>query len=218
MRIFLEAGTGVTADWWMFIAAEIAGWDLLEWIAFAASLLYTLLAARRHLWCWFFGLTGAAATLILCVQTRLYSESVLQVFYIVMAVYGWITWRRNAEGTQLERFVRMDLRAHLLFWGLGIAGTLLMGYFWSFFGAALPYMDAGIATFSMLCTWLMTRRYLENWLHWVWIDGLSVYLYGSRGLTLLALLFVLYTALSVYGYFSWRRQMKVAAVAASGQD
>lgn len=177
--------------------------SLLEGFAFITSLLYTWLAAKENIWCWLFGGLGAGATLILCLQGLLYSEVILQIYYIVMAVYGWLQWSKSDKDLK-KPVLRMSYVLHLKILILGGIGLFALGAFWKLWGAALPYLDATTTSFSILATWLIARKYLENWIYFIVIDAISIYLYSSRGLLLLSFLFVLYTFLAAYGYFQWK--------------
>ncbi len=176
----------------------------LEWFAFITSLLYTWLAAKENIWCWLFGGIGAAATLILCLQALLYSEVILQVYYIAMAIYGWVHWSKLGSSST-KPVLKMDKRLHLKILLLGVIGLFALGAFWKIWGAALPYLDASTTSFSILATWLIARKYLENWIYFIVIDAVSIFLYASREMYLLAFLFVIYTILATYGYFKWKR-------------
>ncbi len=177
--------------------------SLLEGFAFITSLLYTWLAAKENIWCWLFGGLGAGATLILCLQGLLYSEVILQIYYIVMAVYGWLRWSKSDKDLK-KPVLRMSYALHFKILILGGIGLFALGAFWKLWGAALPYLDATTTSFSILATWLIARKYLENWIYFIVIDAISIYLYSSRGLLLLSFLFVLYTFLAAYGYFQWK--------------
>jgi nicotinamide mononucleotide transporter len=69
--------------------------------------------------------------------------------------------------------------------------------------AAFPYFDSFTTVAAIVTTYMVARKVLENWLYWFVIDSISVYLYLARGLTLTALLFVLYLVLIVIGWRRW---------------
>jgi nicotinamide mononucleotide transporter len=183
----------------------------LEWFAFITSLLYTWLAAKENIWCWLFGGLGAAATMILCIKGLLYSDVILQIYYIAMAIYGWLQW--NKQGSTTKPVLRMNPSLHFKILLIGGMGLFALGAFWKIWGAALPFIDAGVTSFSILATWLIARKYLENWIYFIVIDTVSIFLFASREMYLLAFLFIIYTFLATYGYFQWRRiwqkQLKV---------
>jgi nicotinamide mononucleotide transporter len=80
---------------------------------------------------------------------------------------------------------------------------------------AVPYIDALVAWGSVFATWLVARKVLENWFYWIVLDFTAAGLYGSRGLYATALLFILYSAIAVQGYRSWKAGMAPGTVAAT---
>ena len=106
-------------------------------------------------------------------------------------------------------FMVMDSRQHLLAIGSvllvsALSGALLQRYS----SAALPYLDSFTTWGSILTTWMVARKILENWLYWLVIDSVSIYLYLDRAQCLTALLFVLYLVIVVFGYFQWLRHYR----------
>jgi nicotinamide mononucleotide transporter len=71
----------------------------------------------------------------------------------------------------------------------------------------MPLLDSFTTVFSFIATWLVAKRVLENWIYWICIDALTVYLYFSRELNLYALLSLAYTFMAVYGYIQWRKDL-----------
>ena len=74
----------------------------------------------------------------------------------------------------------------------------------------MPYLDAAIAWGSVLTTWMVARKVLENWLYWVVLDSAAAVLAAWQGLAATALLFLLYTALALRGYWQRRRDEQLA--------
>jgi nicotinamide mononucleotide transporter len=87
---------------------------------------------------------------------------------------------------------------------MGILLSLTAGYgLKKYSDAALPWLDSFTTVFSIIATALMVSLFPENWLYWIAIDAVSVYLYLKRGLKITALLFVFYTLLAINGYLTW---------------
>lgn len=191
----------------MLPSIEFLGFHFFEWIALVSSGLYTYLAAKGNIWCWIFGLIGAFFTLLLCIQVLLYSEAVLQVFYIIMSIYGWIVWSRmkpSQSSSPYMGMLRMSFIQHIFVIVIGLIVAVGLGLSWGLLGAEMPYIDGLTTSFSIIATFLIARKFLENWLYWIAIDLIGIYLYYSRGLYLLSVLFVVYTLLAIYGYYRWR--------------
>lgn len=195
--------------------AIVEAWQAMsywELAAVSSALVYVILAAREHIACWPAAVISSGIYIYILLDANLYLETGLQGFYLIMAFVGWYAWthvryqeksQADGIGTPIRSMTRQE---HGLALGLGIFFTLAAG---TIFGqttdAALPFLDAFTTGFALYTTYLVTQKKLENWLYWVVIDILSIYLYASRGLYLSALLFILYTIIALVGYFNWRK-------------
>lgn len=180
---------------------------LWEWIAFVASLGYTYLAGRKSIWCWFFAILGASIYVYLCFIQRLYIDSGLQLFYVGIGVWGWLSWRKNKD----ERFrvTQKSWRFHGINCGISLLATLTLAWFFErYTNQANPYSDAFVFCFSMVATYLAVEKVLENWIYFILIDLLAIPMFWSRGYQLTAFLYLFYTILAVMAYFSWRKILK----------
>lgn len=164
------------------------------------SLLYTYLISIGSIWCWLFAFLSGSLFLILCFQKRIYAELALQVFYIAMAIYGYLNW---GEGLS-EAPDPLNWHFHLGFiLGTGLL-VLASGLFLSkWTDSKLPYLDSFTTLFSILATILMVQLFASNWLYWIVIDAVSILLYYRRGLKLSAALFLIYTFMAINGYLQW---------------
>ncbi len=177
------------------------GWE--QWLAVLFNVLYVIFAARENIWCWFFGMIGVSLLFVIYLDVRLYSDALLQVFYFIMSVYGWYSWKHQSNTSSAIH--RISIKSHFNYLLLGTSAAILMGFFWKYFGAALPFIDAFTTSFSIIATFLVARKVLENWIYWMVIDAICVCVYWSRDIPLIALLFILYTVLAIYGWFIWRK-------------
>lgn len=187
------------------------------WEAFAAALglAYLLLAVRRNLWCWLCAFISTSIYLILFAHAKLYMQSALQVFYLAMAIYGYVEWRRGRSDTGEVLIRSWPLRTHLLACaGIAVA-TLVNGWLLArSTDAVAPYLDSFVTWGSAVTTWMVARRLIENWLYWVVIDGLAAYLYLTQNLLPTAVLFALYVGIVIRGYVQWRRQQQLQVAVA----
>lgn len=198
------------------VAALVRAMSPLEATAVAFGLLYLVLAIRQSIWCWAAALVSVLLSLVLFWQSRLYSETALQVFYAVMAVYGWLQWRRGGgeRGRADDLPVGVwPLRAHVVAIGATLIAAACIGWALSKTNAAFPYLDSFTSIGAVVTTYMVAKKLLENWLYWLVIDGLSLYVYLARELYLYAGLFVVYLVLVVLGYFRWRRDRLAQAAA-----
>lgn len=180
---------------------------LLEWITFVAALAYVYFAAQKKIVTWVFALISVGLTFYLDVIGKLYIESGLQVFYFAMAIYGWINWKK-AEKNDLP-ITRWSIQLHLLNIFASTFLALLVGYlFDNYTGQSTPYLDAFTTCFSLVATFMVVKRVIENWLYWIFINMGMVVLYLNNNYEILALQYGLFVILAIYGYWSWNKALK----------
>lgn len=193
---------------------QLRATSIAEIVAAVLGLIYLLLAMKRSLLCWLCAFISTAIYLVLFAKALLYMQSLLQVFYLVMAVYGFIDWKngRTDEAGVLIR--RWSTREHV--WAaVAVAGaTLVNGWLLAAnTNAAAPYLDSFVTWGSVITTWMVARRVLENWLYWVIVDGVAAYLYFTQGLLVTTVLFIAYLGIVIGGYVVWRREQHAQAEA-----
>jgi len=180
-------------------------WELA---AVVLGVAYLLLVVRESLWCWYAAFVSASIFLYLFWEVNLLMESALQVYYLVMAVYGWWHWR-SGESNDAKKVGKLaittwSLRTHLIaILGVLLASLASAELLKHYTQAALPLLDSFTTWGSILTTWMVTRKILENWLYWLVIDSVSIYLYLDRELYLTALLFMAYIVIVIIGYRKW---------------
>ncbi len=197
------------SDWATAVAIAAAQLHWTETAAVLLGIVYVVLAARGSKWCWPPGIASCAlwawATFNLY---QLWVDALLQLFYVGMGFLGWYNWTRG-QGSDEEHPIRsMSCAEHLGVWGIGLPLALCFGWFFdTWTPAAASWLDAFTTVFAVLATWLVVEKRLENWLYWILVDSLYVYLYARQGAWLFMLLMAAYTLIAVSGWFRWRRLM-----------
>jgi nicotinamide mononucleotide transporter len=183
----------------------------LEAASVLFSVLYLVLAIRESLWCWPAAFLSSVLTLAVVLGVRLYSEVALNVYYAAMAVYGWYQWHyggRTRGAAQLP-ISTWPPKMHALAIGGSFALSAAVGWVMSrYTQAAFPYLDAFVTVSSVVTTYLVARKILENWLYWLVVDSLALYLYWQRELYFFVALFALYLVLVVIGLVRWHRDWR----------
>jgi nicotinamide mononucleotide transporter len=199
--------------------------SLLEWVAVLTGILYVIFAAKRMIICWLFAGVSSIIYVYICVFYELYLESILQVFYLIMAYVGWRSWvsmklRKSIENLDESLLDQNATEANgdIRTWTLsqhvinvlisgGVAFTL--GFLFDLYTSQQnPYMDAFTTVFSLAATFMVTRKVLENWLYWIVIDVVSIFLYSYRGLQLSSVLYFVFTILALIGFVTWYKKWK----------
>ncbi|MBA6342637.1 nicotinamide mononucleotide transporter [Colwellia sp. MB02u-10] len=188
---------------------------LLELIAVVASLLYVVLAAKGSIWCWPAAILSTVLYTVIFYDVYLWMDSVLQLYYLLMAVYGWFCWHKNNPSkthTDSNRLLysQWTLQRHSLIIVLLTLVSLVLGWVMATYTPAhFPYLDSATTVFAVFATYLITQKVLENWLYFIVIDLVSIYLYLEKGLIPTAALFGSFVILAAYGYWQWRKQYKL---------
>lgn len=178
----------------------------MEWFAALLGIACVALAAVRSVWTFPAAIGSVVLVGFVVFEARLYSDAVLQAFFVAANLYGWAMWRRSRATAGEVVVGRLSPSARWR-WLAGIAvaalawGTLMHATT----DASYPWWDAGIAAASVAAQILMALRRVENWLLWIAVDIASIPLYLAKGLTALAALYVVYLALAVWGAIGWSR-------------
>ena len=182
--------------------------ELIEATAVVFGIAYLLLAVREHIWCWYAAAVSTVTFLYIFWEVRLLMESALQLYYLFMAGYGWYHWQRGGTGgAERLPITTWPLRRHLWMVMAILIASLLSGWLLSYYtDARLPFVDSFTTWGSIVTTWMVARKLLENWLYWLVIDSVSIWLYLDRQLYLTVGLFAVYLVIAVFGYWQWRRQ------------
>ena len=167
---------------------------LIEVAAVTFSVAYTWMYLKGYLpWAFIPAALGAGLFAYICWNKKIYAESALQAFYIGLAGLGIIGYGNDFQISGLF---------HLILLSGAAVGTVVLGVILKkTTDAMLPFLDAFTTVFSLAATWLMINMIHENWLYWIVIDTVSIYLYTKRGLKLSSVLFLLYLLLALDGYF-----------------
>ncbi len=191
------------------IVAQARAWTVLEGVAVVMAVFYLLLAIRQNIWCWLCAGISTAIYVYLFLNARLYMESMLNVFYFAMAIYGWSVWSHGrSEDHELAVSV-WPTSVHGIAIGAIVLASVISGHLLSrYTNAAFPYIDSMTTWTAMWATFLVARKVLENWWYWLVIDTVSILIYWSRDLQLTSLLFVIYVVMIPFGLISWTRSWR----------
>ena len=182
---------------------------VIEIIAVIFSILYVILVAKENIWCWLCAAISVSLYIYICYSAKLYLETGLQVFYFIIAIYGYWQWKKPTKDIIISTW---PLQGHMLIFGVGIIASFILGKLFEIYTeAALPIIDSFTTIFSLFATYMVTKKILGNWIYWIVIDIVSVYLYFTRDLYLTAGLFIAYTVIAVFGYLSWKKQLKTSS-------
>ena len=184
----------------------VRGVNTLEILAALLVLINIALVARRSVWNYPFGIVAVALYAVVFLEAKLYSDMLLQGFFLVLNLYGWVNWRRSQA--QAGEVVVLTLGWPARAGWLAAIGAVILGWGWLMHrltDAAAPWWDAGVAITSVAAQLLLARRYLENWVLWIAVDVVAVPLFAWRGLWFTSGVYVVLLGLSIWGMLDWHR-------------
>ncbi len=186
----------------------------LETLAALTSVAGVWLTTQRHPWCWPVGLVSVVLYAWVFVDARLYSDMLLQGVFGVAIVYGWNRWLHHLGDDGRVRVAPLPRSRAVLHVLLGTLGAVALGWFMQrYTNAALPWLDATLAAFSMVAQWWGIRRHTAVWWMWIAVDVIYVGLYAYKALFITALLYAGFVLLAAAGLRSWQRAAALQAAA-----
>lgn len=192
------------------IATEAAALSWVDWVATITAIFYVVLAAQERIWCWFWGIISCSLWAYASfVFYDLWMDALLQLFYVAMGFVGLYRWKFGNSSQQTLPVTRMWWIHHVHIILVGGIMAFFFGYFFDeYTPAAATYLDAFTTIFSIITTFLLIQKKLENWLYWVIIDATYAYLYFSRGAYLFAFLMVIYVIIAALAYRRWWKSVQ----------
>ena len=187
----------------------------VEIIGAVLSIIFLVLLIKRNRYCWPFGIISSLLSIYLFISVKLYSEASLYSFYVLFGFYGWWNWTKNLEETDLDGVAISQISVKLLivYSFVGILFSAAIGYFWANYSDAdFPYIDATTTSFALLATWLEAKRIFQTWYFWMVLNSTSIALYFVKGLPIYALLMLIFAAMSIWGWWTWRRELGKASL------
>jgi nicotinamide mononucleotide transporter len=181
----------------------------IDVITFVLSIIYILLAIKNNYLCFFVAIVQCTLwTYLDFCKYNLVFDGVLQLFYIVMAFWGILLWYKG--GVKKDELPISNLAFNLHVWTI-LGGVLLavgLAYGSEFFmDAKLRYLDSITTVLSILATFMLVQRKVDNWIYFIVADALYIYIYLKAGSLMLAIIMLIYTIMAIIGFLTWRKMM-----------
>jgi nicotinamide mononucleotide transporter len=178
----------------------------IEIVAFVVSLWMVGCEMRVHPFAWPLAMLSSLMYALLFADSKLYGEASLQLFFVAMGGWGWWQWLRGrgADGEALVVHTLTRRTAAVALALTGLAWPLVAWLLHRWTDSDVPWLDALPTVGSILGTWLLGRKFVENWWVWIVVNAFSVALFGYKHLWLTVILYALFTALSWVGWRAWR--------------
>lgn len=181
----------------------------IELVGAILSLIYLNLSIRQKVSLWFYGIVSSLFYIFIFFQAKLYADMSLQFYYVVISIYGWTNWNQG-QTEDGEELPANQLNKRLMLNLVIATGLIYVIYYLilsRFTDSTIPKADSLVGALSVVATWMLARKLIENWLVWIVADALCVGLYIYKGLYPTAILFVIYTVMAGVGYWQWKKKL-----------
>jgi nicotinamide mononucleotide transporter len=166
------------------------------------------LTARENIWCWPTGIVSVVLYWWIFWQARLYANAWLQVLYLILIVYGWYEWLHGGKHHDALRVSRTPLRGWIATIALGAIASAVVGWAMQrYTSASMPYADAATTAFSVAAEAMTTRKWIENWLVWIVVDGVTTWMLLTQRLFPSAVLYASFLVLALIGWIEWKKSL-----------
>ncbi|MRT91387.1 nicotinamide riboside transporter PnuC [Ancylomarina sp. 16SWW S1-10-2] len=182
---------------------------IIEIIGTLSGFIYLYFEIKQSKWLWPVGLFSALLYIYVFFVAKFYADMGLQFYYVFISIYGWIYWSKSTSQDKVELIVSR-IRVPLFFKLLLASSFIYIAISYvlvNYTDSPLPYWDSFTTALSIVATWMLARKILEQWLVWVLVDAVSMCLYLYKELYPTAVLFAVFTVLALYGYFQWKKDM-----------
>lgn len=181
---------------------------LIEVFGASCSLLAVWYLRKQNILYWPFNLINSMVYFFVFYSKGLYAQMSMQIVYILLCIYGIIEWLKHINSGKTVPVMHIPKKTLI---GIAVTGSILTGVLYlilkQYTDSNVPFLDALITSFSLIGTWLFTKRYVETWLIWIVIDVVGIGLFIHKTMYPTAVLYLIFIGMATHGYFSWRRNI-----------
>ncbi|MFM9008979.1 MAG: nicotinamide riboside transporter PnuC [Bacteroidota bacterium] len=186
-------------------------WGAIEWIGAISGIAGVWLTDRHTSWCYPVGLVNVGLSAILFYYQKLYADSLQQVVYMALLVYGWLCWAGFFKKVDSSHISTSPFQEQITITFCMVAGGACLG--WLLQGntdASLPWADSFATSAAFSAQFLIARKRIENWLWWIPVNLGYMWIYWTKGLEAYVLLSGVYLILAIHGFFQWRSILRAS--------
>ena len=175
------------------------------------GLIYIWLEYRAHIALWVIGVIMPALDIVLYWQHGLYGDAGMACYYTFAALYGFYVWkfvktRKKKEPLPIIFMPRRQYLPTIVFFFVAWAAVYYVLVTWT--DSTVPLLDSFTNALSFVGLWALARKYVEQWVFWMVVDGVCTFLYIKKGIPFKAMLYGLYVVIAIAGYLKWRSVAK----------
>jgi len=180
----------------------------LELIAVFFGLLSVWYAKKDNIMVFPTGLISTSIYAYLLWRWSLLGDSMINVYYFIMSIYGWYHWTRkkgNIDEFPISSMIVKEKVISLIIFLLTVVFVVIIYIYFNKFTTWYSYLDTFLTAIFFVGMWLMAKRKIENWIFWIVGDLLSIPLYFAKGYTFTSFQYIVFTIIAIYGYIEWKK-------------
>jgi len=193
----------------MELAIKWLSGNYIELLGAILGIIYVFFSIRQSILTWPVGLLTSLLYVWVFLVSKLYADMGLQMYYVVISIYGWYEWLRGNQTDKSEslKVSRLTLKLGQI---LALVSLLIFLLIWfvlkNYTDSPVPVADALATSLSIIATWMLARKILEHWLVWIFVDAFSIGLFLYKNLLPTVILFAVYTVMAVVGFIEWKKE------------
>ena len=180
----------------------------LEILGTIVGLVYLYLEYKADIWLWLASIIMPAIYLVVFYDAGLYADTAINIYYLVVAIYGWFSWKYGSSKSKELPISNISPRQIVAMVGIyavmQVAISLALLHFTD---SDVPWFNGLTSALSIVGMWMLARKWIEQWIVWIVVDILSAGLYCHKGLYLTAILYAAYAIIAIFGYRKWQQIM-----------
>lgn len=204
--------------WKLYTIIDFFKHNWLEITGVIFSVIYLYFSINRKIWLWTVGIISSFIYVIVFFRTSLYADMIQNIYYVIISIYGLILWIRDKDNfdkktyevevckTPLKRVIPIII-VWLVLFSIIYCFTKFMPKILGISSATIPLIDSCLTSMAFVATWMLAKKYIEQWIIWIFVDFAYIAVYAWRGLYPTCFLFVIYTIMSVIGYLKWKEHL-----------
>jgi nicotinamide mononucleotide transporter len=180
----------------------------LELIAVFFGLCSVWCAKKDNIWVFPTGLISTFIYAYLLWQWSLLGDSMINVYYFIMSIYGWYHWTRkkgDVDEFPISVVTNKEKIIGILIFVATLVFVIMVYLYFNKFTTWYSYVDTLLTALFFVGMWLMAKRKIENWIFWIVGDLISIPLYFAKGYTFTSFQYLVFTIIAVYGYLEWKK-------------
>lgn len=179
----------------------------LEWLGVFTGILCVWLAAKNNIYTWPIAIISVVVYMFIFFESKLYADAGLQVYFLIMNIYGWYYWSKSRDNRETSRPIVTVGQKEILLSVIGIIvfSFLLGQLLYKNTDASFPYLDSFCTACSLVAQIFLARKIIQNWLIWIFVDIIYVGMYISKDLYATAIMYTLYVYIASVGYLDWKK-------------